>query len=73
MSLDSPNYQIRITMPPPDARPDHPFEASGLDFCDHVVLVLEQHTVYCGLSRRYHEPRSYPTGVIMPLEPRDPS
>ena len=73
MNPDNPTYQIRVGMPTPVAPPDHPFEPSGLDFCDHVVLVLDTHTVYCGLSRRYHEARSHPTGVIQPLEPRDPA
>lgn len=49
-----------------DVPPDHPFHPSGLNFCDHVVLVLENHTVYCGLRRNQH-----PVKRITIPEPKD--
>ena len=63
-SPDKPTWQIsQRMMPPGDVPPDHPFQRTELDFCDHVVFRLESGSpVYCGLKRTQHpiEVRSTP-------------
>jgi hypothetical protein len=58
----------------PNEPPDHPFEQERRDLCGQELFRLETgYVVRCGRRLLEHAPRSHPKGVIMPLEPRDPS
>lgn len=67
-------YAGERPLPEPDELPDHGFEQVRRDLCGHELFRLETgYVVRCGRRLVEHAPRSHPKGVIMPLEPRDPS